>query len=208
MFEFIPTDDGYFFIQNRATNRRYRPKDCSALANDTIEIVQVGSTDFGWCEQWKFVDVGNGYFRIENRQTQGWLRSKGCSNEVGDTVAITQVSQNYTGNCTMWKLVDINATGNKGFVVDTGDLVVYPVPATDKLYVTNDTNASSSKIKEIVIYELSGKEIKKISFKSKSNTNLLEDVAIDTYDLANGLYLLSLKFDSGAIRTTKFIIEK
>ena len=201
-FEFIPTDDGYYFLQNKATQGRYRPQDCSTTANDAVPIVQVGPGAYGWCEQWKLVDAGEGYYRIQNRQTGHWIRSQGCAKSTSETeVPITQVSQRYTGDCTKWKLVATEPTESASarFAPTSEEAVVlYPNPATHEVVL----QGTSADVYRAVIHDTQGAVVKRFSPESWARTT-----TINVSGIRDGVYVLSVELEGGITRQSPLIIR-
>jgi len=80
---------------------------------------------------------------------------------------------------------------------------IYPNPASDKITVTFDANDASAK--QVVIYDLSGKELKAI------NTNTMntsyDKLEIDLQNLSNGTYFVKVDSDINSA-TKKIVINK
>ncbi len=202
VFEFVPTEDDYFFIRNQVTKGKYRPKNCDSTANDTVEIVQVGEASFGWCEQWRLIPTTEGYYRIENRQTGQWFRSKGCSGSAGNT--ITQVSKDFTGNCTQWKLEvpNSNSTGLKANVADEPVISMYPNPTTGTLKL--NTSDIPGNVSLISVFDLKGRVVLESTLTVQF---ALKEMSIDVSGIAKGTYILKLDFTSGRAWSSRFIVE-
>ncbi|AXT58097.1 T9SS C-terminal target domain-containing protein [Aquimarina sp. AD1] len=202
MFNFIPADDGYYFIENVYTKGRYRPKGCSDIVDDSIEIVQVGNDSFGWCVQWKLIETSNGYFRIQNRQTGHWIRSEGCSGNEG--TRIKQVSIAYTGDCTAWKLIDVGVRNRGSEISNNEDVKInfYPNPVNNNLIL--QLGNSLKEIQSIKIYDLQGRVAKAIS-KNELKESII--YSIDVSGITNGMYILSIDFNKKETQNSQFIIK-
>ena len=76
---------------------------------------------------------------------------------------------------------------------------VYPNPATEKL--TIETLDVTTKLESIRIYDITGKQIKTISYETFSQTQFL-----DIADLSSGMYVLEITSDKNTV-TKKFVKE-
>jgi endonuclease I len=89
-----------------------------------------------------------------------------------------------------WNLLSTNS-------FDTSNIVVYPNPVSETLWIQNNT---STQVESAVLYDISGRQI---FYKGLPSS---ENISIDVSILKNGVYLLELVFSE--TRITKKIIIK
>ncbi|WP_108804711.1 T9SS type A sorting domain-containing protein [Aquimarina sp. Aq107] len=198
-FEFIPTDNAYYFIQNRGSNGRFRPSGCSLDQNDTIEITQVSKDTSDWCAQWKLVATDEeGFYRIQNRETGGWIRAKDCSFNTGDSVPMTQVSSQHTGICTKWRLIKVGELTARNFdatALSRGLINLYPNPASS--FVQFSTNSFD----KLVVFNSNGSEVLVLENRNKENK-------LDISKFPDGLYFVKIYNENGSILVKKLQVNK
>jgi hypothetical protein len=91
--------------------------------------------------------------------------------------------------------VSVNQQSVSGFPEEQNtSLKVYPVPASDVIYVT-----SEGLIENITLFDIAGKEVKKVKPNSK-------EVLFDIKDIFSGVYFMSLRLADKTI-TRKVVIE-
>ncbi|WP_299557459.1 fibronectin type III domain-containing protein [Seonamhaeicola sp.] len=78
---------------------------------------------------------------------------------------------------------------------EVGDIVVYPNPATDRIYITNH----NLEIKTLRVYNLSGREIMRLNGANEGVINL------ELSNVSKGLYFIKISTVKGVERTFKFV---
>jgi hypothetical protein len=145
-----------------------------------------------------------GYFTMDSltytTQSQQWLSIQGVPEEnwfsvsaLGTNHAISRRAyairgDQYLIDCTT--ATPLNETENK--------IILFPVPASNELFITWEENHLSGKI-TISIHEISGR---KVMYKKYPEN--LQIIRLDVSSLTNGVYLLTIQHNEG-MKTWKFI---
>jgi hypothetical protein len=92
--------------------------------------------------------------------------------------------------------------GINNLSINNANVNAYPNPFRDSATLTIKGNTGTGKM-DLMIYNLFGKEAKRISLQSKT----LQTVTIDRVNLPNGVYFYKLIEDNKIIATGKFVTE-
>lgn len=127
----------------------------------------------------------------------------------------------FNGNILAWTVKSFNSNGQKGTAMtrassgspgcqkaaeaeaplisenEPGDLKVYPNPATGRLYV--EMNSDASEIKEITVYDIYGK-----TFRLATGSLGSQPVELDLSGIEAGIYLVRIRTDKST-ETVRFI---
>lgn len=135
-----------------------------------------------------------------NNQDQWSFDWKAPSSDVGDiTFHIAAIDANENGTKTGDDLYAISlalpfATVSGLSSFDESNITVYPNPATDFIYLSNNNIPSQ----QIHIYNINGQLVKQLQANTRS---------IDVRELDAGLYFLQLRNET-SVRTKQFLIQK
>ncbi len=206
VFRFVPTNNGFFRIENRQTGFWYRPKDCTVGTQvNASEVVQVSKQYTGSCTEWKLIDLGKGEYRIENKSTKLWLRPQNCNRRNRSNSPLILVPTNYTGTCTKWKLENAGAIRGSDLITDTeGSLLIYPNPAKDQ--VTLQSSTSFNDLQGVTIYDLQGRITKRLPV-SELGLDSTSTLTIDVSAMNNGMYIIATHYNNRETQHSQFIIR-
>ncbi|MFZ4797285.1 MAG: alpha/beta hydrolase-fold protein [Bacteroidia bacterium] len=102
------------------------------------------------------------------------------------------------GACYVWLFADLKQNVKKNEKVND-DIIVYPNPAKNKLYITDKTN----KIESIILYDFSGKLVELESVERLQENQF----QVDIQHLKQGNYLVKINTDKGEF-TKRFTVNK
>ena len=178
------------FISNEGTYRQFfSPGDSIYIVNDTIKVF-ISSFELSSTPTVNFIDtisigtIAQGQYTvlIINRNTVIWGGPEPNSTSYRDTAIFTfQV---------------VTSVYNKYF--DANNISIFPIPTTDKIFVSNNSN--ERQIKNIVLLDLTGKQVLNDVFIYSEN---LAD--IDISSLATGIYFIKVTTTDNSIFTGKLV---
>lgn len=178
-WEMIPSNNGFFFLQNRASGMFFRPQNNNVGAN----LTQVASTARGNRTQWQQINTSGNFFRLESR-------SAGRHFSTGSNGSVTL--SNATGNNSQWQFVPVSASKNLELGNEESDnIIVFPNPATNNINVSSNSEAAT-----ITIMDLTGA----IIIEDKFNQNFQANIS----HLNSGLYIVQIS-TANTTNITKFI---
>lgn len=149
-------------------------------------------------QHWKKVAVGGGKFRLEKRNASGFSIDGGNGGANGQNIYLWGSNNNNANQ--QWLFGNIASIAKSTLAIksntnDIGDLVVYPSPTFDKITIEGIGTGAS----EVIIYDLMGSLIQKTTLsRGKSNS-------IDVSALNAGVYLITVKQESGKNASVKFV---
>lgn len=91
----------------------------------------------------------------------------------------------------------MNALSNTTFA--DGNLVLYPNPATNNVQISLVN--STEKIETVLLYDMLGKEVKKVEITSNETINL------NVSDLSKGVYLVEINTENNLKTIKKLVIQ-
>lgn len=84
--------------------------------------------------------------------------------------------------------------------IDKNQLTLFPVPASNQLWLTLPANPANP-VKHLIISDVSGKKVREQNFASPLN-----QVVLDITGLSDGIYIASILSETGGITAKRFIV--
>ncbi len=169
---FTHEGNNVYTIKNQGTNRFLEVP--NAKCSDGVNVATWTNAS-GNHKKWKIVSNGTGVYGLQPMHctNKGLDREKGALN-----ANVTIWGYSKANNNQKWKIISSN---NKNLSLEnTDDLTFYPNPTENVISIkglsTNDV---------VIIYDLMGKIMKKISVNRQQDT-------IDVSELQSGLYIISI----------------
>jgi len=196
-WEEIDRGDGYYSYKKAGTNFCI---DGGNGGSNGQNVYLWACSENNQNQQWKKVLLDNKRYRLEKRNAPRYSidGNQGGSNRQ----SIYLSSSNDNNQNQQWVFTAVETIENTSELTaknqDNNSLSIYPVPVKDILYLENN---SLLEINRIEIRDITGKMIYE---KSLTNTSSSIEI-IDTHNLVNGIYLLSVFDNSQLNRTIRFI---
>ncbi|MBN2167030.1 MAG: RICIN domain-containing protein [Marinilabiliaceae bacterium] len=181
--------NGYYKLQNVNSSKMLDVVNCG-----TDEATNVDQwTDFdNICQEWYFVYVGDGYYRIVNNNN---LKNLEVAYASVDNGANVQMYSNNGNTCQQWALTRLKSgeinEKKDGQLDETSDILIYPNPANDILYISSIIDNTP-----YVILKIDGVEIM---------NGIITNNNINIDYLESGVYIISIIKTNGYRIIRQFI---
>ena len=87
-----------------------------------------------------------------------------------------------------------------------GEVILYPQPATDQLFLSWKPDNPDASIHEIIILDVTGRQLAVRTYTDDTGTDQLYDLSSLVRELSAGMYLVTLKLDEGW-ESFRFVLE-